>query len=187
MAHVEHGSVRAEDVVAYPLGTSQGVLPRRGPLRHSPRKGTVRRGDRVGTHNLDVHTGKAEAEPFAEWLLFTEAKPGEVRRDLPADYVVDECRRNRSLVVAWHEGSFIKDSDIYVPAHPGLRKVTPARGTYAVLGRDAVRVKTALVVEWRINAARPPYRRGEATLRRMLHSIHSANTERLVRRLMVVC
>lgn len=141
------------------------------------------RGDRVGTHNLNVHDGKAEAEPFADWLLFTEAKRGEVRKDLPADYVVDECRRNRSLVVAWHEGSFIKDRSIYVPAHPGLRKVTPARGTYAVLGKDRGERRTALVAEHRINAARPPYRRGEATLRRMLHAIHSANTKRLVKRL----
>lgn len=141
------------------------------------------RGDRIGTHNLDVHTGKAEATPFADWLLFTEAVRGEVRKDLPADYVVDECTRNRSLVVAWHGEAFTKHRGIYVPAHPGLRKVTPRRGTYAVLGEDRGGRKTALVVEHRINAARPPYRRGEASLRKMLHAIHSANTKRLVRHL----
>lgn len=141
------------------------------------------RGLDVGTHNLNVHDGKAEARGFAAWLMFTEAKRGEVAVELTDDYVVDECRLQRALVVAWRVGTFTRTGSTYRLAHPGLRKVTPHRGTYAVLGVDAEDKATALVVEWRVNGARPPYRRGEATLRRMLHAIHGRVTRRMVNRL----
>lgn len=141
------------------------------------------RGRTVGTHNLNVHDGKADAHPFADVLLFTETTKAEVAHDLPEDYVVDVCKRNRSLTVAWQEDVFRRTGHVYKAAHPGLAKVTPARGTYAVLGIDEAGRKTALIVEWRINAARPPYKRGEPLLRKILHAIHSGVTKRLVLRL----
>jgi hypothetical protein len=141
------------------------------------------RGLLIGTHNLNVHDDKARATPFADVLMFTEAEGDEVREGLPPYYDVDVCRAQRSLVVAWHEDLFTKRRGIYLPAHPGVAKVTPHRGTYAVLGLDSENRRTALVVEWRINGARPPYRRGEATLRRVLHAIHTRVTRSLIERL----
>lgn len=134
---------------------------------------------RVGTWNLNVHDGEALARAFGDWLMFTEADAAALD-GLPPWYEVDVCKRQKSLAVAWHADTFTRTGTAYRFAHPGLAKVTPARGTYAVLGTDADGRKTALVVEWRINASRPPYRRGEATLRRLLHAIHSRVTRRLV-------
>lgn len=141
------------------------------------------RGTTVGTHNLNVHDGKARATPFAEWLMWTEVSDGDLDGMREWGYMTSRCALQRTLAVSWHADTFTKRRTLYRPAHPGVPRVTPHRGTYAVLGVDADNYPTALVVEWKINAARPPYRRGEALMRRGFHRLHSKVTRRLVMRL----
>jgi hypothetical protein len=143
-----------------------------------------------GTHNtLD---GAAPATPFADVLLFTEAIPERVRAALePLGYVVAPCRQQRDLVIAWKRGTFTPRRKRYRLAHPGIAKVTPHRGTYWIVGRLNGK-RAVLLVEHRINAAFPPYRRGEATFRRLSWSWHTRLTLRQIRRfrrqgLLVVC
>jgi hypothetical protein len=133
-----------------------------------------------GTHNtLD---GAAPATPFADVLLFTEAIPERVRTALePLGYVVAPCRQQRDLVIAWKRGTFTPRRKRYKLAHPGIAKVTPHRGTYWIVGRLHGK-RAVLLVEHRINAAFPPYRRGEATFRRLSWSWHTRLTLRQIRR-----
>lgn len=140
-----------------------------------------------GTHNLLDHVGTPSV--FADILLFTEAIPERVRASLePLGYVVAPCRWQKDLVIAWKRGTFEPKRDRkgriksrWLLAHPGVAKVTPHRGTYWIKGTLDDR-RTVLLVEHRINAAFPPYRRGEATFRRASWSWHTRLTLRQIRR-----
>lgn len=132
------------------------------------------------THNLHDQTGTPSAP--AEIMLFTEAIPERVRAALePLGYVVAPCRQQRDLVIAWKRGTFTPRRKRYRLAHPGIAKVTPHRGTYWIVGRLHGK-RAVLLVEHRINAAFPPYRRGEATFRRLSWSWHTRLTLRQIRR-----
>lgn len=135
----------------------------------------------VGTHNLHDETGTPT--PFADVLIFTEAIPARVREALGRDYVVKVCRWQRDLVIAWR-----RDLDVqvigkprYRLVHPGLARVTPHRGTYVVKVR-LLGTRTKLIAEHRINAAFPPFIRGESWLRPRLWRRHDKVTNAIIRR-----
>lgn len=131
----------------------------------------------VGTHNL--LDGAGRVTPFADVILYTEAPltPLELSR-----HTVARCREQRDLAVAWLPDVFTAtDVRRYWRAHPGVARVTPHRGTYAVEG-EMVGRPAVLIVEHRINAAFPPYRRGEALFRRTSWWWHTRLTQRIIRR-----
>jgi hypothetical protein len=129
----------------------------------------------IGTHNLA--DGKAPATPFADVIFFTEAHP---INTLPG-YEMFKCPKQRDLVIAvsedlgWDDLRWHYDKALF-----GARRVSPHRGTLWLTGDRAM---VALVVEHRINAAFPPYRRGEALFRRLAWWSHSRMTLRIIRRL----
>lgn len=131
----------------------------------------------IGTHNL--LDGKAPATPFADILFFTEAT-GNVYR-LPKAYAIYVCEEQRDLVIAVRDSVGLGNlRGRYAQAIFGARKVSPHRGTF--IATDDVK-KVALIVEHRINAAFPPYKRGEALFRRLAWWSHTRLTLKIIRRL----
>lgn len=129
----------------------------------------------LGTHNL--LDGKAPATPFADVIFFTEAHP---INSLPG-YQMWKCPKQRDLVIAVSESLGWDDLEWhYDRAIFGAKKVSPHRGT---LWLTSERHKVALVDEHRINAAFPPYKRGEALFRRLAWWSHTRMTLRIIRRL----
>lgn len=136
-----------------------------------------------GTHNLGDERGTPT--PFAPILLLTEAV---LPLGLPG-YIVAPCPWQRDLVIAWKRGTFTpkrkrlgRISKHYRLVHPGIPKVTPHRGTFWINGTlDGE--PTTLLVEHRINAAFPPFKRGEKWLRQRWWRKHTRITLRIVRRL----
>lgn len=135
----------------------------------------------IGTHNL--HDLAGWPTPFADVILFTEAVPARVREFLEPGYVVRACRWQKDLVIAWRRGTFVPTCTRYRLAHPGIPKVTPRRGTFIIEGHLGG-VPTALVAEHRINAAFPPFIRGERLYRPRMWQLHTSITRRTVRRLL---
>jgi hypothetical protein len=141
----------------------------------------------LGTHNL--LDGAGEPTGFADYLFFTESAPGAIRKLLGDDYEVRVCEEQRDLVLAWHRAFFTPKRNSkgevregYKQAHGGIKKVTPHRGTYWVHGYDSEGVRCVLVVEHRINAAFPPFIRGEARYRRRMWRKHTRITLRRIKR-----
>jgi hypothetical protein len=132
----------------------------------------------LGTHNLLDHVGTPTA--FADVILFTEAIPARVIAALGDDFDVHVCRRQKDLVVATRKGLFAKRLERYFPAGPGVRKVTPHRGTYELVGRMNDQT-VAIIVEHRINAAFAPFRRGEGWFRSAMWKFHTGITLSRVR------
>lgn len=126
----------------------------------------------LGTHNrLD---GAAPMTRFADIIFWTETTPG--RLD---GYVTHVCDRQRDLAISVNDtGSTLVPH--YKKAHWGIPKVTPNRGTYW-LTND--RAKVALLVEHRINAAFPPFKRGEGLFRKTMWEMHTRMTLRIIRKL----
>lgn len=135
----------------------------------------------LGTHNtLD---GKAPATDFADVIFFTEAISEKVRRQMSATHDVYVCRQQHDLVIAVRKGILLDARARYKKALPfAVRKVTPNRGTFWLEGRG-LGERLALLDEHRINAAFPPYVRGEGLFRRLGWETHTAMTLRIVRRL----
>jgi hypothetical protein len=132
----------------------------------------------IGTHNtLD---GKAPATPFASVVFFTEAVPARVRTQIGATHSVYVCRRQPDLIIAVSRKLGWELVPHYKKAHWGVRKVTPNRGTFWL---TSDKHKVALVNEHRINAAFPPYKRGEGLFRRTMWEMHTRMTLRIIRRL----
>lgn len=134
----------------------------------------------LGTYNtLD---GKGTVNDFADVLLLTEAIPRKVRHELRETHDVYVCRFQRDLIIAIRKTlGQEKVRTHYRLVHPGLAKVTPHRGTFwlsLVLNGHP----TAIVVEHRINAAFPPYRRGEGGFRRAMWRRHTRVTLRIIAR-----
>lgn len=134
----------------------------------------------LGTHNLHDETGTPT--PFADIILFTEAIHSEVRDELATTHNVYVCRWQRDLVIAVSKR--LRQERVrkhYRPVHPGVRKVTPHRGefwlTLRLDGDD-----TAIQAGHWINAAFPPYRRGEARFRRAMWRRHQRIALRIIRR-----
>ena len=131
----------------------------------------------LGTHNL--LDGAAHASAFAQVLFFTEAG-GADRRALWDRYSVYICEQQRDLVIAVHDSKNWDFEEHYKQSVWGRMKVTPNRGTYWLTDDVAM---VALVDEHRINAAFPPYIRGEGLFRRAKWELHTRRTLRIIRRL----
>lgn len=147
----------------------------------------------VGEHNLHDESGIPSF--FADVLLFCEAVPRRIRarrrrmvtrtiaraRARLAGTRIVSHRRDRSLAVAFPRDLLAMTSKAYHRAHPGIAEVTPHRGTLVLRcrTRESDR-KVALLVEHRINAAFPPYKRGEPLVRMRLWEEHTTMTLRLV-------
>lgn len=135
----------------------------------------------LGTHNLHDHTGVAT--PFASIILFTEAIHSEVRDELGHTHDVYPCRFQKDLVIAISKRLKVEQvRSHYRLVHPGIAKVTPHRGTFWLTllleGRP-----TAILVEHRINAAFPPFKRGERVYRPRMWRLHTRVTMRIIGRL----
>lgn len=138
---------------------------------------------KFGTHNLHDTTGKAT--PFADVIIFTEAIPALVKEQLPPDYRVVVCRSQKDLIIAYRKNSGFKRAlrrPRYHKIVDGVAKVTPNRGTFWVYGKLNGK-KCVVIAEHRINAAFPPYIRGEDRFRKAMWIKHTAFTTRLIDRL----
>lgn len=134
----------------------------------------------LGTHNLHDETGTPT--PFADVILFTEAMRSEVRDELGATHDVYVCRWQRDLIIAIRKTLTQEQVRThYRLVHPGVAKITPHRGTFWLTLRLHGQ-PTAIVVEHRINAAFPPYRRGERWLRPRWWKKHTRVTLRIIAR-----
>jgi hypothetical protein len=130
----------------------------------------------IGTHNL--LDGKAPATNFARVIFFTESW-GAARAQLK-DHNIYTCPKQRDLMIAVDKLLPWKFEEHYSKAVFGAKKVTPHRGTYWLTDDDH---RVALIVEHRINAAFPPFRRGEALFRKLAWWSHTRMTLRIMRRL----
>lgn len=132
----------------------------------------------LGTHNL--LDGAAPATPFAQVLFLTEATGDVAGSELAESHDVYVCEQQRDLVIAVIRGFGWDLEPHYERAHWGVRKVTPNRGTFWLTDDVAM---VALVDEHRINAAFPPYVRGEGLFRRLAWELHTRMTLRIIKRL----
>ena len=134
----------------------------------------------LGTHNL--WDGAAPAGDWADVILLTEAIPAKVRHELRDTHDVYVCRFQKSLAIAIRKTlSQERVRTHYRLVHPGIAKVTPHRGTFwlsLVLNGKP----TAIVVEHRINAAFPPFRRGERWYRPRMWRRHTRISLRIIER-----
>ena len=134
----------------------------------------------LGTHNtLD---GRAPATDFGDVLLFTEAIPRKVRVELRDSHDVYVCRFQSDLIIAIRKTLAQEHVRThYRLVHPGIAKVTPHRGTFwltlTLEGKPA-----AVLVEHRINAAFPPFKRGERWYRPKMWRLHTRITMRIIER-----
>lgn len=134
----------------------------------------------LGTFNtLD---GKGTVTDFADVILLTEAISAKVRRELGGRYDIYACRFQRDLMIAITKAKSQKQVRThYRLVHPGIAKVTPHRGEFwLTLLLDGE--PTAIQVGHWINAAFPPYRRGEARFRRAMWRRHQRISLRIIRR-----
>ena len=136
----------------------------------------------LGCHNL--LDGKAPATPFADIIFFTEATT-KVHGNLWKTHDVYSCEQQRDLAIAVADTHVLGDPSTdmrrhYKKAHWGVRKVTPNRGTFWLTNDEW---KIALLVEHRINAAFPPFKRGEGLFRKTMWAMHTQLTLRIIRRL----
>lgn len=133
----------------------------------------------IGTHNtLD---GKADESGFADYILFTEAIPAQVRAALRKTHQIWVCSDQKDLVLAVHRRLKPKllDQD-YKKAHGGIPLVTPKRGTWRV-DLELLGVEVRGVFDHRINAAFPPFVRGEKILRPRFWKKHTEITKTMIR------
>lgn len=130
----------------------------------------------LGTHNL--LDGKAPATAFADILFFTESLGA--KRAL-AGYEIHTCQQQRDLMIAVDfRLRWLNLEGHYAKAIFGAKKVSPHRGTFWLTDDVA---KVALIVEHRINAAFPPFKRGEKLFRKLAWWSHTRMTLRIIRRL----
>lgn len=134
----------------------------------------------LATHNL--LDGAAAATPFGDVILLTEAIPAKVRDQIGDSHAVFVCQRQQDLVIAACAPLLSNASEHYEKALFGAKKVSPHRGTFWLTGRIHGE-KVALLVEHRVNAAFPPYKRGEALFRKLAWWSHTRMTLRIIRRL----
>lgn len=146
----------------------------------------------LGTHNLHDEAGTVTL--FADALLFTEAIPRRIRARVARlaararGRVVVVCRAQPDLVVVLRRRQVKVTGRTYSGVVHGWAGVTPHRGTFVVLTRwrgrrNRGRRPRAYVIEHRINAAFPPYVRGEEEFRRHAWHQHTAVTVDIIRRL----
>lgn len=134
----------------------------------------------LGTFNtLD---GKGRLTDFADLILVTEGIPKKVRAELKATHDVYVCRFQRDLAIAVRKTmGQERVRTHYRLVHPGIAKVTPHRGTFwltLLLNGEP----TTILVEHRINAAFPPFRRGERFYRPRMWRLHTRVSLRIIER-----
>jgi hypothetical protein len=133
----------------------------------------------IGTHNtLD---GQGKEIGFADIILFTEAIPKQVRAGLEKTHRVWVCRDQKDLAIAVHRR--LKPRVVgqaYKLANLGIPLVTPKRGTWR-LTLDLLGVTISIIADHRINAAFPPFIRGEQVIRQRFWKRHTAITKRMIR------
>lgn len=148
----------------------------------------------VGTANLWDDRGRVTL--FAALIVFTEAVPLRVFDKVRAaasrtqarlsGYGVAVCKRQRDLVVVWRRSEFKRDprrEKHYRKYVDGRAKVTPNRGTFSVPLIHRATGRTVWVnAEHRINAAFPPFVRGEAEFRKRAWKVHTIGTLRTMQR-----
>lgn len=146
----------------------------------------------LGTHNLEDEHGTPTF--FADVVIYTEAVPRRIRdrlNALRAGYKLVVCHEQPDLVVAVRKRLFKVKGTGYKRYVTGIPKVTPNRGTFVVYTQTADHKPLAIIAEHRINAAFPPYIRGEAEFRRKAWKSHTDGTWDTIRRLIdsgyVVC
>lgn len=134
----------------------------------------------IGTHNLHDEAGVPTF--FADAIGYTEAIAPTIRarkrarwakaKGRLAGYTIRVCSHQRDLVMALRRRHYKVLGTSYVPVHGGRAKVTPHRGTFVVrtrrrkgrLRRPTGRREVFLLAH-RINAAHPPFKRGEPAFR----------------------
>lgn len=134
----------------------------------------------LGTFN--TWDGKGTVTPFCDVLLLTEAIPAKVRGELATTHTVYVCKWQKDLVIAIRN-TLTQDrvKPHYRLVHPGVAKVTPHRGTFWLTLRLNGQ-PTAILVEHRINAAFPPFKRGEPWFRPAMWRRHTRITMRIIAR-----
>lgn len=134
----------------------------------------------LGTHNtLD---GAARGSRFADVVIYTEAIPDDLRQEIGETYDLWVCKYQKDLVIAVRKGIPITNvKEHYLLIHPGIAKVTPHRGIYWITF-ELNGQKYVVMAEHRINAAFPPFKRGEAIYRPRMWKLHTAAAVRLIRR-----
>lgn len=154
----------------------------KGTRRMRRRQAKRQRKVTVGTWNtLD---GKADESTFGkDIVIFTEAIPLEVRRELSATHVIYVCQDQKDLVLAVHRrlGPRLRDQE-YRKAHGGIRKVTPKRGTWKLeIELTAIDRWLHAILDHRINAAFAPWIRGEALIRARFWKKHTSISKDMIR------
>lgn len=139
----------------------------------------------LGTHNtLD---GAARPSMFADLILFTEAAVtlADRARFARRGFALVVCRQQRDLAIAYRRSLFKRAGDIhYAHLVDGWKEVTPPRGTaWLPLVHRPSRDLLAAVWAHRINAAFPPYVRGEPVFRRAAWHRHTDHDVDLIDRL----
>lgn len=153
----------------------------RGMLGHAESVGRART---LGTHNL--HDAAGVPTFFADAVLFTEAVPKSIRAKARAararararvlgGYTVRVCKKQRDLVVALKRRQYEVTGVRYHLVHLGRAEVSPHRGIFVVETIErATGRRVVFIVEHRINAAFPPYVRGEGPWRSERWQMHTA-------------
>lgn len=149
----------------------------------------------IGTHNLWDERGIPTF--FADAIGYTEAIPSTIRARKRArwakakgrlsGYTIRVCSHQRDLVMALRRRHYKVLGTSYVRVHGGRAKVTPHRGTFVVRTRRRKGVlrrpkgrREVFLLTHRINAAFPPYKRGEALFRRNRWTEHEQTDAELV-------
>lgn len=138
-------------------------------------------GPTIGTHNTHDEAGRVTL--FADAIGFCEAIAPKVRERVALaarGYTVRVCREQRDLVFVSRRRLWRITGVYYVPVHDGVPEVTPHRGTFVIEARRrATRRREAFLLGHRINAAFPPYVRGEGKFRKRMWLRHEETDERL--------
>lgn len=146
----------------------------------------------LGTHNLLDDEGTPSF--FCDAILFTEAVARTVRararqrwahaKGRLRGYRIVTCRQQPDLVVALRRRLFKVTGASYTKYVDGVPGVTPHRGTFLVFAlHRPTGIPCVFVDEHRINAAFPPFVRGEAKFREAAWKRHTAGTLDTVDRL----
>lgn len=161
---------------------TKGDTWQKGVRRMQQRQAKRQRLITFGTWNtLD---GKADESTFTkDVIIFTEAMPAEVRRELGKTHAIYVCQDQKDLVLAVHRRlkPRMREQD-YRKAHGGIPKVTPKRGSWRTL------IELTAIDRWldgvwdhRINAAFPPFIRGERIIRSRFWKKHTRITKDMLR------
>lgn len=149
-----------------------------------------------GTHNL--HDDAGIPTFFADVIGFVEAAPEKIKargrksrarraKHALAGYRVLVCKQQKDLACAIKRQHYKVTGQQYELVHGGRAKVSPHRGEWAVETRERVGVlrrpkgrKVAFVFGHRVNAAFPPYIRGEADWRHKMWDAHDATSNGMI-------